>query len=491
MVAWMFSVPLVIDKNLDFWSAMELSRKVVTKHWWKFFGFTIVSALLIFAGAMALGFGVLITMPWVLAALNYAYEDIFNGLKQPTPSPLATGPFGTSVVPPTPPTPQPSSGNWATVTKIGLAAVAVAVITLCMLIIIANHQHRRIAQAERERPYAQPQADAVSEPVEAADNATHPIFGPVIERDLQARATGTNQFLDLDAQQVFTVPSNISEALAATELKSDEDRFWEGLDIPENSHRFQYISWLRESGVDLMFAGDGKIIGFDGIFAVAHGDSSTNWDDWESMSPEQALAAVETVDWGRRAEQARAHGEPMPPAPKSGGVFNSAMQLTSQNPGGALVNLLTRDQSVTLFFKTREGAMGVLQLVSFTNDPPSTKIRYKLVQQTNGPNEIPVPLNNVSRETLAARLQAASMITDMNSRNSSVAAITLDAAKVGEFNIVKESLQHINDFSVRNDTALGAVRLLAQRGWKYAALEIAKSINDMNIRDQALSELAK
>ncbi len=32
-VAWVFSVPLVADKRLEFWAAMELSRKVVTRVW--------------------------------------------------------------------------------------------------------------------------------------------------------------------------------------------------------------------------------------------------------------------------------------------------------------------------------------------------------------------------------------------------------------------------------------------------------------------------
>ena len=44
-VSWMFTLPLVIDKKIDFWPAMELSRKVVTKHWWLMFGFLIVCAL--------------------------------------------------------------------------------------------------------------------------------------------------------------------------------------------------------------------------------------------------------------------------------------------------------------------------------------------------------------------------------------------------------------------------------------------------------------
>ena len=32
-VAWIFTEALVIDKKLEFWPAMELSRKVVSRHW--------------------------------------------------------------------------------------------------------------------------------------------------------------------------------------------------------------------------------------------------------------------------------------------------------------------------------------------------------------------------------------------------------------------------------------------------------------------------
>jgi predicted Ser/Thr protein kinase len=493
MVAWTFTLPLVMDKHLDFWSAMELSRKVVTKHWWKFLGFGIVLMLLLFAGIVAFVIGVFVMAPLVLTSLMYAYEDIFGSIKQTsTPPPIAAGPFGTTVLPTAPPAAARSGGgSWATVTKIGLAAVVVAFITLFLLIVAAHNAHRRMAQAEQQRPYAQPQPDSTSEPVEATDSATHLVFGPVIERDLQARAAGTNQFLDLDTQQLLTPSSEITSVLAAGQPTYDESRFWQALDIPENSHRFQYISWLRESGADLMFAGDGKIIGFDGIFAVAHGDSSTNWDDWDGLTPEQVRAAVEVVDWSRHATEAQLHGEPPPPAPKPGGIYSSAAQLTSQQPGGPLVNLLTRDQSVTWFFKTREGAMGVLQLVSFTNDPPSAKIRYKLVQKTNGQDGISVPVNNASHETLAGRLEAASMMNDMTSRDKFIAAVATDAAKVGEIKVVKDSLQQINDFTMRNQTAREAVRLLAKQGLKKQALEIAKNIDDMSIRDQALSELAK
>jgi GYF domain 2 len=44
-VAWTFSVPLVADQGLEFWSAMELSRKVVTRVWFPMLGLLIVAFL--------------------------------------------------------------------------------------------------------------------------------------------------------------------------------------------------------------------------------------------------------------------------------------------------------------------------------------------------------------------------------------------------------------------------------------------------------------
>jgi len=45
LVAWTFSVPLVADRSLEFWSAMELSRKVVTRVWFEMFGLIVVAFL--------------------------------------------------------------------------------------------------------------------------------------------------------------------------------------------------------------------------------------------------------------------------------------------------------------------------------------------------------------------------------------------------------------------------------------------------------------
>src|SRR5439155_105230 len=62
-VAWIFTLPLVIDKRMDFWEAMEVSRKVVTREWWSVFALIIVAGLVGGAGILACCVGVLVTAP--------------------------------------------------------------------------------------------------------------------------------------------------------------------------------------------------------------------------------------------------------------------------------------------------------------------------------------------------------------------------------------------------------------------------------------------
>jgi uncharacterized membrane protein len=78
-VAWYFAIPLVIDRQIGFWDAMELSRKMVTKHWFAFFGLFIVCGLVAGAGVLACCVGLFVTIPISLAALAYAYESVFSG----------------------------------------------------------------------------------------------------------------------------------------------------------------------------------------------------------------------------------------------------------------------------------------------------------------------------------------------------------------------------------------------------------------------------
>jgi hypothetical protein len=78
-VAWMFALPLVIDKQLDFTEALSLSHKVVFHHWWRVFGLMLLGSIFASLGLVALIIGFLFTMPVCFAAWMYAYEDLFGG----------------------------------------------------------------------------------------------------------------------------------------------------------------------------------------------------------------------------------------------------------------------------------------------------------------------------------------------------------------------------------------------------------------------------
>jgi len=127
-VAWTFSVPLVADRRLEFWSAMELSRKIVTRVWFEVFALLLLAflpTLLMFlfmevkiglntvpmmreilasgrpdvARVMSMAFQVaksnfwlvllskfvlLLNLPFAVGALMYAYENLFGPRTTPS-----------------------------------------------------------------------------------------------------------------------------------------------------------------------------------------------------------------------------------------------------------------------------------------------------------------------------------------------------------------------------------------------------------------------
>ncbi|MDX2273281.1 MAG: glycerophosphoryl diester phosphodiesterase membrane domain-containing protein [Cyanobacteriota bacterium] len=77
-VSYLFALPLVVDRNLDFWEAMETSRQVVGKNWFGVFIFGLLLVLINVAGALLLGVGLLFTIPLTTCAVVAAYRDIFG-----------------------------------------------------------------------------------------------------------------------------------------------------------------------------------------------------------------------------------------------------------------------------------------------------------------------------------------------------------------------------------------------------------------------------
>ncbi len=80
-VCWKFTLPLIIDRQMEFWPAMKTSFKQVNRHWWQVFGLVIVIGLINLAGLLACCVGLLFTIPIGFAALMFAYETIFSGKK--------------------------------------------------------------------------------------------------------------------------------------------------------------------------------------------------------------------------------------------------------------------------------------------------------------------------------------------------------------------------------------------------------------------------
>ncbi len=77
-VAYLFVYILIMDKKLEFWAAMEVSRRVITAQWWRMLGLALLGILLALLGAVALIIGMFVTIPIYIGALIYAYEDLCN-----------------------------------------------------------------------------------------------------------------------------------------------------------------------------------------------------------------------------------------------------------------------------------------------------------------------------------------------------------------------------------------------------------------------------
>ena len=129
VVAWLFTLPLVIDKRLDFWPAMRVSLRTISKHWWKFLGFLIVLGLVNLGGVLLCVVGVFITLPVSFAALMYAYEDIVNPPGLPPVPPTGSGApnAGSGVQPGATALPN-SLGAWLTVFLAGTVMILLLVV---------------------------------------------------------------------------------------------------------------------------------------------------------------------------------------------------------------------------------------------------------------------------------------------------------------------------------------------------------------------------
>ncbi len=69
---------LIITHKIDFWPAMELSRKLIMKNLWGNFGLFFVLGIINLLGAIPLGLGLLITIPLTYASIFTLYVNLLE-----------------------------------------------------------------------------------------------------------------------------------------------------------------------------------------------------------------------------------------------------------------------------------------------------------------------------------------------------------------------------------------------------------------------------
>lgn len=78
-IAYVFTLPLIADKGMDVWEAMEFSRKTVTKHWFKVFGLLFLLSLIFLVGMIPFGIGLIWAIPLMFLTLyGLLYRSIFD-----------------------------------------------------------------------------------------------------------------------------------------------------------------------------------------------------------------------------------------------------------------------------------------------------------------------------------------------------------------------------------------------------------------------------
>lgn len=76
--SYFYVFPLIVEKRLPVWTAMEASRKAVTTHWLQLFAVYFVMVLLVMLSVLPLGIGLVWTVPMIFALGGVLYRIIFG-----------------------------------------------------------------------------------------------------------------------------------------------------------------------------------------------------------------------------------------------------------------------------------------------------------------------------------------------------------------------------------------------------------------------------
>ena len=78
-VGYGVTLPLIMDRGMSAWEAMEASRKAIHKVWWKVTGAIILMGLIQFISAIPFGIGLIWTVPMFIILVGVVYHRLFDG----------------------------------------------------------------------------------------------------------------------------------------------------------------------------------------------------------------------------------------------------------------------------------------------------------------------------------------------------------------------------------------------------------------------------
>ncbi len=77
-VAYVLALPLVVDRGMAPWQALETSRKVITKCWWRMAFTWLLCVLIIIVGALPLLIPLIWILPMVVLVIAVVYRNLFG-----------------------------------------------------------------------------------------------------------------------------------------------------------------------------------------------------------------------------------------------------------------------------------------------------------------------------------------------------------------------------------------------------------------------------
>lgn len=145
----------------------------------------------------------------------------------------------------------------------------------------------------------------------------------------------------------------------------------------------------------------------------------------------------------------------------------------------------------------------MIKIVTFDKAGESNLMRHKATtvfatisliaiigcSQNSAPNS-EIGITESTSTDFSGRLKAAQEISNSGTRNEALCTLAKDAAKAGQGEIVKQTIEGIDQSTIENPTVSVAAITLAEAGQGIAAIEIASMIDQSVVANEAFSKVA-